>query len=580
MLLYATETGYQLVAPLPTMSIPTTLQDSLMARLDRLGTAKRVAQLGATLGRQFSYALLQAVAPWDDAVLQHDLKRLTEAELVFRHGLPSEATYTFKHALVQDTAYQSLVRDTRQQYHQRIAEVLSDQFPSLVETQPELLAHHFMGADQVESSITWWHRAGQRAIEGSANAEAIRHLTQGLDLLATLPVTPERMHQELILHMTLAPALLALKGYSAAEVQQTYNRALELCQQLPETPDYFPILFGLCAHYNTQADYLSARKIGEQLLHLGQKAQDTVMLTRAHHALGIALHNLGDLNAARSHYEAGLALYDLEKHRPFTVQSGLDVGVGCWLFLGGLKWLQGYPVQADHDMGEAIALAERLGHPFSQGRTYALSLCLYQYRQEPQRILQLTRAVMGFLNEQRFPLWIAIADILQGWAHATEGQADIGLIEIKQGLEMLRRIGLNQGLTFYLSVLADAYRMNGQVEEGLAMLSEALDVSEKTMDPLYKPELHRLQGELLLLAEASSVDVEAQFQQALDSARAYQLKLYELRAALSLARLWVRQGRPEPAHRLVSEVYGWFTEGWETSDLKAAQAFLRPTAGG
>ncbi len=273
-LLQEREDRYELTGPLPPLAIPTTLHDSLMARLDRLATVKSLAQLGATLGREFSYELLQAVSPWDEGTLQRGLHQLVEAELLYQRGLPPQATYLFKHALIQDAAYQSLLRSTRQQYHQRIAQVLEARFPDLCETQPELLAHHYTEAGFMAQAIPYWQRAGQRAVERSANLEAIGHLTKGLEVLVTLPETRERTQQELALLTTLGPAMIVIKGYGAPEVEDTYLRARELCQQVDDPAQRFPVVRGLWNRYLMRAEHQQARELGEQLLSLAHSLHD------------------------------------------------------------------------------------------------------------------------------------------------------------------------------------------------------------------------------------------------------------------------------------------------------------------
>jgi predicted ATPase len=295
------EERYELTGPLPPLAIPATLHDSLMARLDRLATVKDVAQLGATIGRTFTYELLQAVSPLDAAVLQQGLRQLVEAELVYQRGLPPQATYTFKHALIQDAAYQSLLRSTRQQYHQRIAQVLEAQFPEMAETQPELLAQHYTAADCTEQAVVYWQQAGQRALERSAYQEAIQHLTHGLTLLSTLPETPARAQQELNLQIALGPALMNTKGQAAPEVERAYARTRELCQQVGDTPQLFPVLWGLWSFHHTGGKLQTARELGEHLLSLSHRIQDSSLRLEAHRALGGTLVYLGEFAAAMEH---------------------------------------------------------------------------------------------------------------------------------------------------------------------------------------------------------------------------------------------------------------------------------------
>ncbi len=302
-ILTADEREYVLTGPVSAMAIPATLQDSLMARLDRLVTAKGLAQLGATLGRHFSYALLQAVAQLDEETLQRELQRLVTAELLYQRGVPPQATYLFKHALIQDVAYQSLLKSTRQHYHQRIAQVLETRFPEVVATQPELLAHHYTAAGCTEQAVAYWQRAGEHASDRSANLEAISHLTTGIELLKTLPETPAHTQQALTLYIALGAALQMTKGQAAPEVEHAYTQARTLCQQVGETPQLVPVLFGLWRFYIARSQLHTARELGETLLRLAQRTHDPALAVIAHYALGQTWFFLGALPAARQHLE-------------------------------------------------------------------------------------------------------------------------------------------------------------------------------------------------------------------------------------------------------------------------------------
>jgi class 3 adenylate cyclase len=334
---------YELTGSLRALTIPVTLQDSLMARLDRLVTAKGIAQLAAVLGRQFAYALLQRVSQVDAMTLQRELGRLVDAELVYQRGVPPHSTYVFKHALIQDAAYASLLKSTRQHYHQQIAQVLEAQFPETAETQPELLAHHYTEAALPEKAVPYWHHAGQRASERSAHVEAIAHLRQGLPLLQTLPETPGRVQREVDLLIALGASLIAVKGYAASEVAHTYIRAQHLCQHLDDPQQLFPVLRGLCSYYNVRAEYQTAHELGEQLLTLAQQAQDSAMLVAAHAALGRTLFWLGATAAAHAHFMQGIALYDPTQHRASAFLYGEDAGVVCRGHAARALWLLGYP---------------------------------------------------------------------------------------------------------------------------------------------------------------------------------------------------------------------------------------------
>ena len=367
------DTGrYVLTGPLPPLAIPATLQDALMARLDRLAVVKEVAQLGAVLGREFSYELLRAVAPQDEVTLQQALAQLMEAELLYQRGLPPHATYVFKHALIQDAAYQSLLKSTRQQHHQRIAQVLEQLFSDTAATQPEVLAHHYTEAGLSAQAIPYWQQAGQHALQRSAPAEAIAHLTQGLAVLTTLPETPERLHQELDLQVALGTALRATKGNAAPEVERPYTRARELCAQLGDTPQLFPVLRGLMLYYQGRGQLHTASQLGEQLLRLAQALPDPAHLLLAHFQLGWALCWRGEPAAARTHHTQALALYEPQAHRALAVRYGGDLGVASGGYLARALWYLGYPDQALQRTQAVRTLAQEVAQPLAWRRRWSM----------------------------------------------------------------------------------------------------------------------------------------------------------------------------------------------------------------
>jgi predicted ATPase len=567
---------YELTGPLPPLAIPSTLQDSLMARLDRLGTAKEVAQLGAILGREFTYELLKTVSPLDEMTLQRGLTRLVEAEFLYQTSLPPQAKYLFKHALIQEAAYQSSLKSKRQQYHQKIAQILEEQFPETVETEPELLAHHYTEAGLVKQAIPYWQRAGQRARQRSANMEAIRHLTKGLELLKTLPDTPERTQQELDLQTILAPALMATKGYASTEVEKAYARARELCQQMGETPHLFPVLRGLWVFYQVRAEHQTARDLAENLLHLAQNAQDPALLLEVHLVLGATLFFLGEFAPARAHLNQSMALYDPQKHRSLVLPySVADPGVVCLSYAAWTLWHLGYPDQALKKSHEALTLARELSHPFSLAFAMDFAAWLHQYRREGQVAQEWAEAATTLSTEQGFPHWVAMGTILRGGALAEQGQREEGIVQIRQGLATWRAMGAELVRPYFLALLAEGYGKVGQVKEGLTVLAEALDLVNKNGERFYEAELHRLKGELLLtLSPENHKDVEVCFRQAIDIARCQSAKSLELRAVTSLSRLWQKRGKKEEARHMLAEIYGWFTEGFDTRDLKEAKALL------
>ncbi len=574
-LLREAEGRYELTGPLPPLAIPMTLQDSLMARLDRLAGVREVVQLGATLGREFTYELLRAVSPLDEATLQRELARLVEAELLYQRGLPPQATYLFKHALIQDAAYQSLLKSTRQQYHQQIAQVLEERFAETREIHPELLAHHYTEAGLREQAIIYWQRAGQRAVARSANNEAISHLTKGLELLKTLPDTPERTQQELTLQIALGVPLGITKGYASPEAGTVYDRARKLCQQVGETPQLCPVLWGLWRVYSLQADWQTARELGEQLLLLAQRYQDRDFLLQAHHALWGTLVFLGEFAPACEHLEQGLTLYDSHQHRSHAfLYGGHDPGV-CGLAQGAcVLWLLGYPDQARKRIKEAPILAQELAHPFSLALALDYAAMLSQFRREVQTAQEQAEALIALSREQGFPVFLAQGTIVQGWALAGQGQGETGITQMRQGLAAYRGTGAELGLPYQLARLAEVYGRTGLAEEGLSVLAEALAATDKTNDRRWAAELYRLKGELTLKQSSVQKEAEECFHQAIDIARRQSAKSLELRAAMSLARLWQSQGKKDEARQMLAEIYNWFTEGFDTKDLQEAKALL------
>jgi class 3 adenylate cyclase/predicted ATPase len=557
---------YELTAPLPPLAIPTTLHDSLMARLDRLAAVKGLAQLGATLGREFTYDLLQAVSPWDEDTLHRGLHQLVEAEFLYQRGLLPQATYLFKHALIQEAAYQSLLKSTRQQSHQRIAQVLAEQFPETAETQPELLAHHYTEAGLPAQAIPYWRRAGQRARERSAYVEAIAHLTKGLELLKILPDTPERRQHELGLQTTLGWVLGDTKGYAAPETERAYTRARELCQQVGDTPQLVAVLRGLGEFYRLRGELQTARELEEQCLSLAQRQQDPVLLLRAHGALAMTLLWLGELTSARAHLEQGRTRDDLQ---PYHYRSS-DLRQGALIL-----WLLGYPDQALARINDALTRAQELAHAHDLAFTLCYAAQLHQLRREGPLTLELAEAAITLSIEHGFALYVARGAPLRGWALAEQGQGEAGMAQIYQGLTAWRATGAEVQRPYWLALLAEACGTLGQPEAGLTALAEALTLADKTRERWYEPELYRLKGALLLQqTSANHGEAAACFHQALDVARAQQAKSLELRAAMSLSRLWQQQGKPDEARELLRPIYGWFTEGFGSADLQEAKALL------
>jgi class 3 adenylate cyclase/predicted ATPase len=587
---------YELTGPLPPLAIPATLHDSLMARLDRLATVKEVAQLGATLGREFSYELMQAVSSLDEATLQRELAQLVDAEFLYQRGVPPQVRYLFKHALIQDTAYQSLLKSKRQQLHQQIARVLEERFPETKETQPELLAHHYTEAGLREQAIPYWQKAGQRAVRRSASVEAISHLTKALELLKTLPDTLERAQQELTLQLALGTPLMSTKGWANAEVARTYSRARELCQQVGETPQLFPALWGLWVFYYIGGELQTARELGEQILSIAQSVQDPALLVEGHHALWPALFHLGELPLARTHLEQGIALYDSQQHGSLAfLYGGHDPGVCCRGVGASALWLCGYPDQALTRSQEALTLAQGLSHPLSLAVALHFAAYLHLFRREGQAAQERAEALITLSREQGFALPLAWGTIYRSGALAEQGQLEEGIAQLRQGLAAYRATGAELQRSHYLGMLAEVYGNVGQPEEGLSALAEALAAVDTNGERFYEAELYRLKGQLTLqkLSVAShqlpvtstqhpvpNTETEAEecFLKAIELARRQQAKSLELRAVMSLSRLWQQQGKKDEARQILAEIYGWFTEGFDTKDLQEAKTLLEELA--
>ncbi len=563
-------------APLPP-AIPTTLQDSLMARLDRLVTAKWVAQLAATLGREFWYELLLAVASVDEETLQQGLRRLVEAEFVYQSESGPTATYIFKHALIRDVAYESLLKSTRQQYHQRIAQVLAEQFPMLVETQPELLAHHYTEAGVASQAIVYWQLAGQRAIRQSSNLEALEHLTKGLELLQMLPDTSERTRRELMLQLSLGAALIATKGYAAPEVAHAYTHARALCQQIGEVPRMLQVLLGLEAYYVVRAELRTAYELAQQCVDLAQQVKNPARLLNSHHAMGLSLFHLGEPGAALPHLEQGILLYDSQQHRPH--HNLQNPGVACRSYAGWALWHLGYADQARMRLQEALSMARGLSHPYSMAYVLCFAAGLQQFLRNGPSAQEAAEEAIAISTEHGFPFWFAMGTCLYGWALAKQGQAEEGLGHLRQGITAWRATGAELAQPHWLALLAEVCGQVDQAEEGLQALSEALDFVERYEEGYYEAELHRLKGELLLRQSIPLEHLaENCFLQAIDVSRRQQAKLPQLRAGISLSRLWQQQGRRTAARQQLVELYGWFTEGWHTTDLQEARELLEELA--
>jgi class 3 adenylate cyclase/predicted ATPase len=572
-LLKERDARYELTGPLPALAIPNTLHDSLMARLDRLAEVKGLAQLCASLGREFNYSLLRDVSVWDEEALRRGLGQLVAAGFVYEQGLPPEATYRFKHALIRDAAYQSLLKSTRQQYHRRIAEALESRFPDTVATHPELLAHHYSEAGLSGEALPYWRAAGQRALERSASREAVSHVRKGLEALSALPDTHERAQQELTLQIMMGAALGATAGQQATK--QVYARACELARQVGTTPELFPALWGFWYANIARGEMRPARAQAQQFLELAQRQQDSLVLAAGHRMVANTAWWQGELADALEHCRQGLAFYDPKQHRASVVSYGQDSGVVCGWIKALTLWVLGYPDQARHEMAQTLAHARALAHPFSVAQTLHFASHLHQLHREPEAAQRYAEQALALCNEHGFEAYGKWCLLPRGWALAQQNRVKEGISDIETGLATRRATRAEAVLPWFLALLGEAHGAVGEFDEGLRTLEEALWWVQHNDEHLYEAEVHRLKGELLIgQATPNVAEAEKCFEEALAVSARQGAKSWHLRAANSLGRLWWQQEKQHSARELLEPVYSWFTEGLDTADLRDAKALL------
>jgi class 3 adenylate cyclase/predicted ATPase len=557
-------------------AIPVTLRDSLMARLDRLTTAKNVAQLGAVLGREFSYEMLRAICSLDETTLKQELARLTDAELLYPQNDPPRTRFVFKHALIQDAAYESLLKRQRKLYHQRIAKALEEQFQETSATHPELVAHHYTEAGSSEKAIVYWQKASQKAISRSAYKEAIAHLNKALALFETLPETRPYIQRELELRTSLGTALIATKGFADPVVEKTYRRALELCKGTQQSFALYQILLGLSRFYFIRGELNTARDMGERLLALAKDLDDpTLPLMEGHRALGSTLLQRGEFVQAKAHLEKAIALYGASKQHAPRSLFWADPGVVCLSFAAETLWSLGYPQQALAKSQQAITQAHALAHPFSLTHALALSAWLRRQRGELAESKKGAEQVIALASEHDFLFYLATGTVLKGWAMVEEGEGEQGMAQIREGLQAYQAMGAKLILASGCYMLADAYQKIGCVQEGVESLAQALALVQQHGEHFWEAELHRLKGDLLLRQSTSQqAQAEACFKKAIDLARRQQAKSLELRATKGLARLWQQQGNRKQAYGILKTLYDWFQEGLDTADLRETKILL------
>ncbi|MFQ5595325.1 MAG: AAA family ATPase, partial [Anaerolineae bacterium] len=584
---------------------PTLAWDALPARVEGV-IEERIGRLEEELREALAVASVegenftaQVVARVQEVGERQLARRLTQ-QLDRRHRLVWErgiervgrqrlSLYRFRHNLFQRYLYNRLGQMERELLHEDVGRVLEELYADQTEEIAVQLARHFQEAGIAQKAVDYLIQAGKRAVRLSAAEEAIAHLTQGLGLLKTLPDSPERAQQELALQITLGPALIATKGYAAPEVEQAYTRAQELWPQVGETPQLFAVLRGLWEYYEVRAELQTAHEVAEQLLNLAQNEQDPALLLEAHRALGPTLLWLGEFAPARAHLEQGIALYDPQQHHSHAFLYGTDPGGACLRHAPYPLWSLGYPNQALDRSREALILAQELSHPHSLAAALGLATFIHQFRREVQATQERAEAAIALSAEQGFAYWLALATIMRGWALVEQEQVEEGVAQILRGLDAWRATGAGLPQTYYLALLAEGYAKAGQPGEGLTVLAKALKVANNTGERWCEAELHRLRGELLL-AQGDDVVAETGFHKAIEVARRQEAKSWELRATVSLCRLLQRQVRGgegdvpslvpsssrglSKGRQMLADIYGWFTEGFDTADLQEAKALL------
>jgi predicted ATPase len=556
---------FELDGPLPPLAIPSSLQDTLMARLDRLTPGKEIAQLGAVFGREFTYEMLDALEAVEPAVFEEGLSQLVDKGLLYQRGQIPLAKYMFRHALIRDAAYQSLLRRTRELHHLQAAQALEGRFPDVAATQPELVAHHYTLAGCNEQAVVCWLAAGKRASQSSAYVESIAQLQQGLALLKMLPETPERFNQELDFLIVLGPALNATQGSASPEVERAYARAQTLCGQIDDNPRVFDVLRGLVLYHQNRGNLRTAAQLGGQLLRLAEAQSDPELHLLAHATMGYVLCFLGEPAPARIHHTKALSLYDAQNHRDVRVRYGIDLGSGSGSFLAWELWQLGYPDQSALQSEATLRMARDLSHPYSLTAALMFAARLHQFRRETLAVQEYAEAVTSLAGEHGYVQWSTWGRVLHGWARAMTGAFDEGINDIRQGLAADLATGAKSWRPYFLGLLAEAYGESGKPDEGLPLLDEALALVGETNARFCAAELHTLKGTLLVRqAVPAPSAAEACILEALEIARHQQAKSRELRAAISLAQLWRGQGKRREARDVLAPVHGWFSEGFDT----------------
>jgi len=567
----------KLTRSLNQLKIPPTVQAILAARIDRLpADAKDLLQTLAVIGREFPVALVRRLLSTSDDELNRMLSDLQMAEFIYEQPATGDIEYIFKHALTQEVAYHALLVERRKLLHEHAGQALESMFADQLDDHLGELARHYSRSDNAAKAVEYLGRAGQQALQRSAHADAISSLIVAVDLLQRLQDGPERIQRELLLQLVLGSALIAVKGYAAPETERAFTRARELCERVGDPPELFSALWGLWLMHLLRGELRTAYKLAERLLWLAQSAHDPALLMYAQSALGSSSYWMGELLPAREHVEVAIPLYDRERHRLLTFRyGGAHAGTTCLLLAAATLWRLGYPDQALKREDEALAFARGLSHPLSLAFTEFFVAILRQSRREARAAQEAAEGVIALCVEHGFPGWLAMATSVRGWAMAEQGRNEDGIAQIEEGLAAARTTGAGLWRPHLLCLVAEAYGKADRLDGGLCALAEALGAAEKNENRLYESEIHRLKGELLFRRGASTA-AEAQncFERAIVIARNQSAKSLELRATMSLARLLAKQGKLDEARGMLAKIYGWFTEGFDTADLKDAKALL------
>jgi DNA-binding response OmpR family regulator/class 3 adenylate cyclase/predicted ATPase len=559
----------------PPLAIPATLLGSLTARLDRLGPVKKIAQIGAAIGREFSYRLLEAVARLPSPLLQASLAQLVAPELIFVRGEPPNSIYVFKHALVQDAAYGTLLRSERQELHGRIADAIEEGFPEMVESQPELLAHHLIQAGLSMRAINYLRKAGQWAIERSANSAAVRHLTQALDLLQSHPDGPARNHQALELEVLLGQALIAGHGYAARETAEVLLRAKSLIDAQTDPAQRLAILYGIWAGHYVGGEVAKQTGAAVEFLTEAERHNDTAALCVAHRIMGTTYLTKGEFAAALPHLRQAQALYDPRLQDPAQSRYGQDVGAAALCYLSWALWHLGLVDQASHVATAALKRADELSHPHTKAFTICHARGMFDiFRRSSGEMRAYASSAVSFCQEHGLSHWMACGRILEGWTLVSEGEFDHGIKLLQAGRAAWQKAGARLWLPLFHALEAEAHAKQGNIEFALGAIEQAIAVSEKTGEQWYLAEILRIKAGLLQATDHASGQVETVYVTSLQIARRQQARSWELRAACDLASLWQRAGRASEAFQLLQPIYARITEGFDTADLKHAKLIL------